>query len=240
MDINSDKNKFKQTLSFILDLPLWVKEVIYLEIKNQFQSLNIYEFLKTKTTQNIYQFHIPEVTFIGKKELELRNKGLGQNVYRFLECVTQGLNIIEITVSNNWNLNETSSCYAFALKNQLVSPPESQFIEANIYYLGGHIRLGEYFVKTGKISLEQLDKVLRAQKSYQETTGEHKVIGEILVKSNLITERDLQLILLLKEESCKIFNFNITGSTTSADDVELLKKENNELKAQIKKILGVG
>ena len=41
MDTNLQNNKFKQTMSFILGLPLWVKEIIYIEIKNQFKSLNI-------------------------------------------------------------------------------------------------------------------------------------------------------------------------------------------------------
>lgn len=244
----SKKNIFKNLLQGIINLPLWIKQIIYLELKEEFESDSAKKSLQFIRKDDCLQTYTPILTFIGKKEIELKAKKLQPVIYNFLENINDGLNIIEITMNNNWSLAETSSCLILSLNNELLIAPESTIIKGTALYLSGKIRLGEYFVKLGKITIEQLDEALRTQIYIEETVGDKTGLAEILINLGYVVKEDTEAILLLKDECSKRYknDGSLTGSGFGDDVAKLkeistkLSKENIQLKEQLKKILKIG
>lgn len=240
------KNIFKNICQSLIDLPLWIKQIIYFELKEEFESDSAKKSLEFIKKNDCLQTYKAKLTFMGKKELELKAKRLQPVIYKFLEDINDGLNIIEIAVNNNWSLSETSSYFILSLNNELLIPPESTIIKGTALYLSGKIRLGEYLVKLGKITIEQLDEALRTQLYIEESVGEKTGLAEILINLRYVIKDDTEGILLLKEECSKKYK-NIGDLTNSGDETVKLKeialklsKENNQLKEQLKKILNIG
>ncbi|MEI7474584.1 MAG: hypothetical protein WCK67_07360 [bacterium] len=244
------KNIFKKFIQGILDLPLWVKQIVYLELKEEFESDSSKRSLNFIKKDDCLQTYIPRLTFIGKKELETKAKKLQPVIYKFIEDVTSELSVIEIASNNGWSLAETASCIIMAMNNELLINPESVIVKGTALYLSGKIRLGEYFVKLGKITIEQLDEALRTQKYIEETIGDKTGLAEVLINLGYVTKDDTEAILLLKDEGSKRYNsnndsnLNLAGScdetTKLREQLTKISKENMQLKEQIKKILKIG
>jgi hypothetical protein len=247
---STSKNSFKTFAKKHSELPLWVKQVLYLQLKGDFENLSILDSLNLFNKENCLQLHIPRLTYIGKKELEVKTRGLTLNVYKFLEGAAQNLSVIEIAIENSWSLSECSSYFMTAVKAELVVSPASVGVLGTALYLSGIIRIGEYFVKLGKVNIEQLGETLKAQKYIEETLQDKLKLGSILIDLGLATKNEIEGIVLLKEESKKKYNPNmvIFEESDLSDENNILKykekitaleKENEKLKEQIRKILNV-
>jgi len=248
----SADNKFTGFISKIFELPLWIKQVIYLKLKGHLEKSGTKYYLDIMTEDNIFQLYKPQLTFRGRKELETHSKGLDPNLYKFLASLDSNKNIIEITISNFWTLEECAKYFTDALDEEFILKPECNIINGMAYYLSGKIRLGEYFTRIGKINIHQLDEALRAQKQIQETTGDKLGIAGIMMNLGLVSEEDIQSILLIKEESKKRFLLTISidsfqqKSSSSEEglgemqkELARLKNENKLLKEQLRKILNI-
>lgn len=201
----SIQNKFKDFIREILNLPVWIKQIIYLELKEQLESSALQNCFNITKKEDCLQLYIPKLTYTGKKELEKKTKNLCENTYIFLECAFQNISIIEIAVKNNWNLFECSNYFIEATTSELVLSPDSDIIKGTALYMSGKIRLGEYFVKINKISIEQLDKALRVQKDTEENLGDRPGLAEILLNLKFVNKPDTEGILLLKEDCKKCY-----------------------------------
>ena len=80
--------------------------------------------------------------------------------------------------------------------------------------MSGKIRLGEYFVKTNRINIEQLDEALRNQKQTEEAFGDRPGLAEILVNLNFLSKNDTEGILLLKEDCGKYYRTKLITQET--------------------------
>src|SRR3989339_706339 len=103
------QNTFKMLIKKFFEQPLWIKHVIYLELKEEFESSSAKNCLNSISKDNSLQLYTPKITFIGKRELETKSKGLPQETYNFLEGAFNKLSIIEISIDNYWNLAECST-----------------------------------------------------------------------------------------------------------------------------------
>lgn len=200
----SSQNKFKSVIKEVFELPLWIKQIIYIELKEQLESPQGYINIEKK--EDCLQLFIPRLTYGGKKELEIKAKNLSENTYLFLECAFGNISILEIAVKNNWSLYECSNYFLDALKSELISASPSPVIMGTSLFISGKIKLGEYFVKLNKITIEQLDKALSRQKYLEESIEDRPGLGEILVSLNFLNKNDLERILLLKEDCKKYYN----------------------------------
>jgi len=247
---STSKTSFKTLIQKHSELPLWIKQVIYLQLKDDFENLSILDSLHLFNRENCLQLFVPKLTYIGKKELETKSKGLPPNVYKFLADVSRNLSVIEITIENNWNLSESSAYLMAAVQNELVVTPESICITGTALYLSGAIRIGEYFVKLGKVNIDQLGETLKAQKYIEETLQDKLKIGTILVDLGLATKTEIEGIVILKEESKRKYIPNmlaIEGPVSSGEGdnskyqekITALEAENVKLKEKLRKILGV-
>jgi len=200
------QTSFKNFIQEIFKLPVWIKQIIYMELKEQLECSSYKSCLDIIKKDNCLQLYIPKLTYTGKKEVETKSKQLGENIYIFLECVFQNLTIMEIAVKNNWNLSECSEYFLQSIDSDLVIKPSSQVVKGTALYMSGKIRLGEFFVKIGKINIEQLDEALSKQKKLEKELGDRPGLAEILVSLGHLTKIDTDGILLLKEDCKHYYN----------------------------------
>lgn len=246
------KNTFKGIFQRITEQPLWLKHVVYLELREEFDPPSGKSCLNYINKEDALQLYKPQLSFIGKKELETRTRKLSRNVYKILEGANSSLTVMEITISNGWNMSEASAFLLEALANELIMPINSTLVKGTALYLSGEIRLGEYFVKLGRLTVEQLDEALRAQRYIEESTGDRKGIGEILIHVGFVTKEETDRILLLKDDSKKRFipessSSQSTDSDEDGEDLNAMKdhisrltRENNHLREQLRRILKIG
>lgn len=241
----SGRDKIRELFKEFFNQPLWIKEILYYELEKDIESSFIKKSMEFIRRDDVYQLYHPKLTFLGEKEFSTRAKSLKDEMYRFLECCMKKMSLIEILIFQDWSLVEVSNYFVEGLTLQLVEEPSSVYIKETANYMSGKVRLGEYFVKLGRITVEQLDEVLREQRKQREETGTMQGSGELLVKKGFVDEKSIQGILLLKEESSKKFdksagvslgNINIS----SGQELEKLRVENKNLKEQLNKILGLG
>lgn len=202
---NSPQNTFKTFIQEIFALPVWIKQIIYMELKEQIECSSLKSCMDIVKKDNCLQLYIPKLTYTGKKEVETKTKKLSENTYIFLECISQNISIMEIAVKNRWNLCECSGYFLETIESDLVVKPSSPVVKGTALYMSGKIRLGEFFVKINKITIEQLDEALRNQKHMEESLGDRPGLAEILVSLNFLNKNDTEGILLLKEDCKKYY-----------------------------------
>ena len=242
------KNYLDNLTNTVLSAPLWIQEVVFLDIKKHLEE-NIPGSTEERKAHDVYPVFVPEVTFKGKKELETHEHNLDFNIYRLLGSIIAGERIVDITLNNFWTLEQTSTYLAFCIKNELVKNPENPVISASIFYLGNEIRLGEYVKRLDKINVEELDDVLRKQKIHNEEHPDQKIkIGEILIDMQFVANNDINKILNLKEEAKRRYIIPAAQAASSQntpqnDDlqqtIDKLTKENNLLKDKLRAIFNI-
>ena len=249
------ENKFKDFVNKTIDFPLWIKQVLFLALRDNLEGTVTKSFLNIMAKENTFQFFIPKLTFKGKKELETREHNLDINTYKFLSAAVNEISITEITIGNFWTLEECAKCFTDALDLEYIHKPANDILTGTAYYISGKIRLGEYFTRIGRLTIDQLDEALRAQKQISESTGDRIGIAGVMLNLGFVSEKDIQSILHVKDESKKRFIFDMTipgvsapGSSSDEQDglsntmleLEKLRKENKILKEQLRKILNIG
>jgi hypothetical protein len=247
----SKHNKYLNFAASILGMPLWIKEVIYIQLRKDLNLLITEDFLDSIENRDIFQLIVPKLTYKGKKEVENREKNLSQQVYKFLEEVTKEYKIVEMVINNFWTLEECAKYYVECIENELINKPSSPRLLACAQYLSGKIRLGEYFTRTEKITLDQLNEALIQQQQIQDSTGDKIGIAVVLMNKGFVTEKDIQSLLKIKDESKKRFIFNLrldtfeaanlakTNDTALQEQLTQILKENKILKEQLRKILNI-
>lgn len=198
-------NGLSVLMETICNAPFWVQEVIFCDIRTHLQ--DVYKIkIEGDKKDEIYPLYVPELTFKGKTELEKREKGLEYNAYKYMECVSKGMRIVDITLNNFWSLEESSTILAELVKTELIKNPANPVISASIFYLGNHIRLGEYVKRLEIINIDELDDILRKQKNYNEANPDTKLkIGEIMLEMGVVANQDIDRIIAIKNESKKRF-----------------------------------
>ncbi len=234
----------------ILNLPLWVKEIVYFMLKQNLKSTLPCSNIDIDE-ENLYQYLCPEITYAGKKEYErLKIEEPDSTEFKFLDALMNKLSIVEITLNNAWTLEETSQVYYHCIEEQFVARPENPVISAKAAYFANRIRIGEYLKRIGLIDVDQLETAMRIQKE-SELANEKKGFASILVDLDLVTRNDTDNILLIKQESKRrfILNFNTSAQSQSQTEIQLAKDEktierltyeNNVLKAKLRELLNLG
>lgn len=209
----TSKNIFKLLIKEIFNLPVWIKQIIYLELKEEFDSSPMKTYINLITKDTCLQFYIPKLTYAGKKELEKKTGRYSEEIYSILEAAFQELSVIETAIANNWSLYECSKHFVDAINSELMICPISPVIKGTALYLAGEIRLGEYLVKTGKINIEQLDEALSMQKHIEESVGDRPGLADVLVELGVLIKEDTEGILLLKQDCLKLYKSDILNET---------------------------
>jgi hypothetical protein len=225
---------FEGLINHILGLPLWIKQVVYTELKSDLETSSARFTLEMINKDDTLPLFVPPITFLGRKELETKTRGLAPETYRFLEGAEKTMRILDICIENSWTLETCAIQMLMCMDQELISPPRSPVISGTAQYLAGRIRLGEYLIKLNKISIDQLDQALRTQKYIEHSIGERTGLGEVLINLGYITKNDTESILFLKEESRKKYVPDICydGEDKAASEEVILKREIQDIKSK--------
>ncbi len=240
------KNLFDLFLEKILNVPLWIKQAIYLKLAKEMEELGCESFLRNYPNDT-YSTFVPTLTFKGKTELMERKCGLDNNIYNFLQGCANEYSMLEISINTFLSMEEVSKYYELCLEQNFIKVPDSKEIHAMAGYIAGKFRIGEYFKQKGVLSVDQLQQAILANRDAAEK-GQPKKFGEILIELGFVTEEDLRTVLILKEEAKKrfILDYNTVPKpeTTFSNDnqkyeeeISNLKEENIKLKRKMLQLL---
>ena len=202
-----NENKFAQLKQKISSFPLWIKEVLYVDIEKNLRKITSADEI-TLTENDLFQYACPELTYQGRQELVNRKCDHEQELYLFLSMLDKKNSIIEIMLDKVWTLEEVATQYIKAYELGYVEKLPSKLSETAALYFASKIRVGEYLKKIGKINLVQLEIAINKQREYL-AKDVKKLLGEILIELGYIERKDLQSIVTLKDESKKRFDLNL-------------------------------
>ena len=239
------KNLLNNFILKIKEFPLWIKQVIFFYLWQDLRSLISKDFL-FQEEKDLLHIYVPELSYVGKTELEERAKGLEPNVYTFLEAVEEGMSIMECALNHFWTLEETCKYFLAAADIDLIKAPIPVKIIAMSGFMAGRYRTGEYFKRVGKINVDQLELTIRRQKELAEQ-GQQTKIAQIMIDLGFITAKDTESLMVIKDEAKKrfILDSSIIPDGVTANDskylkeIDELKKQNLVLKAKLTKLLSM-
>ena len=246
------KNMFAVFLNKLLDFPLWVKQIIFLRLHENLSLVLSEDFIPVNEI-DLFHLYVPTLSFLGKTELVERKSGLDEGFYNFLSNVADGLNILEIAMNNFLTMEEVAKQYILGLEQNFIKTPESVVIYAMAGFMSGKFRTGEYFKRSGKINVDQLEEALFKQKQAL-NKGEQPKIAEVMIMLGFVTEKDTKSLLLIKEEAKRRFildssiipnsmgNFEAKveeKADFSKEEFTRLIEQNKILKEQLTKILAL-
>lgn len=242
-----NNNVLNNFIAKVTCFPLSVKQVILLHLYKDLQKTLSDDFIIGSDTNSLVYLYEPELSFVGKTELEERVKGFDAPVYNFLECLDKRMSIMEITLNNFWTLKETCKYFMTALNADCIKTPVPTKIVAMAGFIAGLFRTGEYFKRSGKINVDQLEMTLRRQKELT-AQGQKIKIAQVMVDLGYITDKDVNSLVFINEEADKRFIIDTSIIPNSAEqgnaeiykqEIETLKQQNAKLKAQLSKLLTI-
>lgn len=215
---------FESFLDKISGFPFWVKEVVYIKLREEFESASLSEADLLTPIEEAFQAYVPIITFAGKEELTSRKNEEDDAVYRFLQFMQEEASVAEITLRNFWSLEKTAKILVYCFQKQYINKPTSRKVEATALFIAGRIKIGEYFKRIDKITVDQLDTAIRKQKEL-ERQGKQVQFAEVMISLGYITERETKAVIYIKEECKKrfIFNANILGKSSQSTPAKTIQ-----------------
>ena len=239
-----DNSLFVGFMEKVLAFPLWIKQTIFLDLSKDLNTYLSNEFLDVEEGE-LFHIYKPELSELGNSELLTKESKFDESIYSFLECCSKGMSLIEIAIENNFTMEEVSKAFTFCKTSGFFSKDVPKLIAAIAGFIAGKYRTGEYFIRAGKMTIEQLDEVLNKQQEMNEA-GKHVFIAELMVQLGYVREVDVKSIIFMKEEAGKRFSVNpdevpnIALEKESFDirvENERLKEENEILKQKMDALL---
>ncbi len=232
------RNFLKQFLDKISKFPTWIKEIIYVQLSEQID--------KESDLAYVFATYKPVLTYKGKCELDYKNSNLDMNTYNILDYCDNDSSISEITLNTYMSMEEVANYFLFCVDEGYLQIPDNSQILNIAGFLAGKFRTGEYFVQNGVITEEDLNKAV----DNYENTKEPKKFGQSLVELGLISQKQLDIILAIKEEAKKRFILDhneipkikqqyVKTSDEYEKQIEDLKNENKQLKQKLNQLLAM-
>ena len=225
-----------QFLNKISDFPSWVKEIIYMKLSE--------EINKDSNLAYTFATYKPILTYKGKCELDFKKSSFDTNIYNILSAADNDNSISDITINTYLSMEEVAGYFLFGVDEGYFEIPDNSQILSIAGFLAGKLRTGEYFMNSGTISETELNSAVETY----EKDKDHKKFGQSLIELGLITQRQLDTILLIKEEAKKRFVLDhneipeinqeyAKDSDNYQKQIEDLKEENNKLKTKLDQLL---
>lgn len=238
------KSLFVGFMERILAFPLWIKQTIFLNLSKDLSNYLSNDFLDVAEGE-LFHIYDPELSELGQNELLTKESKFDDSIYTFLNCCSKKMSLIEIAIENSFTMEEVSKAFTFCKTSGFFSKDVPALVAAIAGFIAGKYRTGEYFIRAGKMTIEQLDEVLNKQQELN-ASGKHVFIAELMVQMGFIKELDVKSIIFMKEESGKRFSLNPDEVPTLAleresydirVENERLKEENEILKQKMDTLL---
>mgnify|MGYP000810849612 CR=1 FL=1 len=182
-----------QFLNKISNFPSWVKEIIYNRLSEEVETDN--------NPGYIFATYKPILTYKGRCELEFKKSGFDSNIYNILNGADKDFSISEITLNTYLSMEEIAGYFLFCVDEGYFELPDNSQILNIAGFLTGKYKMGEYFVNQGAISSNELDNAVKTI----EDKKTDKKFGQILIDLGLISKKQIETLLLIKEEAKKRF-----------------------------------
>lgn len=219
------KSLFVGFMEKTLAFPLWIKQTIFINLSKDLTNYLSNEFLDVKEGE-LFHVYKPELSELGQNELMTKESKFDESIYSFLNCCSHGMSLIEISIENNFTMEEVSKAFMFCKKSGFFSNKVPKLVSAIAGFIAGHYRTGEYFIRAGKMTIEQLDEVLNKQQEMN-AEGKHVFIAELMVQMGFVRDLDVKSVIFMKEEAGKRFSLNPTEVPSIA-----LEKENYDIRVE--------
>ena len=238
------KSLFVGFMEKMLCFPLWIKQTIFLNLSKDLNTYLSNEFLDVEEDE-LFHVYKPTLSELGQTELLTKESKYDESIYSFLNCCAKGMNLIEIAIENNFTMEEVSKAFTFCKTSGFFSKEVPKLVAAIAGFIAGKYRTGEYFIRAGKMTIDQLDEVLNKQQEMNEA-GKHVFIAELMVQLGYVRELDVKSIIFMKEEAGKRFSLdpeNVPSLTYEKESFDLrventrLKEENEILKQKLDALL---
>ena len=216
----------------LLAFPLWVKQTIFMDLSKDLTKYLSNEFLDVEEGE-IFHVYKPELSEMGQNELLTKESKFDESIYAFLNCCSKGMSLIEIAIENNFTMEEVSKAFTFCKTSGFFSKDVPKLVAAIAGFIASKYRTGEYFIRAGKMTIEQLDEVLNKQQEMNDE-GKHVFIAELMVQLGFVRELDVKSIIFMKEEATKRFSLNAEEipSITMEREAYDIRVENTKLKEE--------
>ncbi len=170
---------------------------------------------------------------MGQSELLTHESKYDESIYTFLDCCSKGMSLIEIAIENSFTMEEVSKAFTFCKTSGFFSKDVPRLVAAIAGFIAGKYRTGEYFIRAGKMTIDQLDEVLNKQQEMNES-GKHVFIAELMVQMGYVRDIDVKSVIFMKEESGKRFSLNADEVPSIALERESydIRVENTRLKEE--------
>ncbi len=190
----------------LLGFPLWVKQSIFMDLSKDLVKYLSNEFLDVEEGE-LFHVYKPELSELGQNELLTKESKFDESIYSFLNCCAKGMSLIEIAIENNFTMEEVSKAFTFCKTSGFFSKDVPKLVAAIAGFIASKYRTGEYFIRAGKMTIEQLDEVLNKQQEMKDQ-GKHVFIAELMVQMGFVRDLDVKSIIFMKEEATKRFSLN--------------------------------
>ena len=238
------KSLFIDFMEKMLAFPLWIKQTIFLNLSNDLNTYLSNEFLDVQEGE-LFHIYRPALSDMGQNELLTKESKYDEIIYSFLNSCSKGMSLVEIAIESNLTMEEVAKAFTFCKTSGFFSNAVPKTISATAGFIAGKYRTGEYFIRSGKMTIEQLDEVLNKQKEMNDA-GKHVFIAELMVQLGFVLERDVKSIIFMKEEAGKRFSLDPNDIPNLALEKEKydirventkLKEENEILKQKLDAVL---
>lgn len=198
-------------LEVIRDLPFWVLQALFVEIKVLLKdNCNIAKLSDLDRTDMI-QLYTPIISELGQMVIQRgAQKKLPENfdldLVNFLISVSQSKNIIDICIANKWTLEQCAKLAYICITRNYVQYNLTPALHNIIMFIAGEIRIGEFLIRKNKISNTQLEHALQVQKNMASTFGDRVKIVEVLINMGQVKEEEVSEYLILKDLSRNYIN----------------------------------
>ena len=200
------KSLFIDYMEKLCSYPLWIKQVIFLNLSNDLTQYLSNEFLDVEEG-DLFHVYKPSLSEHGQNELFTKESGYDESIYSFLNCCVKNMSLIEIAIENNLTMEEVAKAFTFCKTSKFFSDEVPNLVSAIAGFIAGKYRTGEYLVRAGKMTIEQLDEVLNKQQEIKDS-GKHVFIAELMVQMGFVKEKDVKSIIFMQEEAGKRFSLN--------------------------------
>ena len=190
------------------------EQIIFLNLSNDLTNYLSKEFLDIQESE-LFHVYKPALSELGQNELLTKESKFDESIYAFLNCCAKGMSLIEIAIENNFSMQEVTKAFTFCKTSGFFSKEVPNIISAIAGFIAGKYRTGEYLIRAGKMTIEQLDEVLNKQQEMN-ASGKHVFIAELMVQMGFVKDSDVKSVIFMKEEAGKRFSLNPNDIPTIA------------------------
>lgn len=233
---------FKSLLGNIVDKPFWVKQALFLELRDDIKKMTSVELLDVLDKNDLLQLYVPALSTLGKKVLEdkeyAKSINLSLDTTTLLQQIDGKKNVIDQCYTCCWTLKQFSRLIIDAEEKGFIQPIRSSQIINVFKFIADEIDIGTLLLKLNKITADQLSFASYTHQESQKafTDEENTTLEDVLIRLNYVGKDQLNSLLVLKKASEVIFENETVQAANKSLEIESLH-ESLEIMTSEKQIM---